>query len=324
MFGRVPGWKPAAGDVPVEAVKITPRPEDGGFKVRVTVLKGKFLEIEQPVGDYPISEDAKLTVTDLTKFGVVPFEVSLVRAPATVANLPAVINKTRSIQVSVEPNLSTLPTFKLKLLNDSAKPVSAFTYETQIDGRRRLTGVPRGKEGAVFIAPGASYVQEITFPVNPTTTSTGEAPAAVPDLTVMVSSVVFSDGTYEGDTFQAARPRAFFVGEKIQLQRIVGVLSSYTPETSLDALNAQVSDLTYYLDEPAFERFAAGIPGLSEKDKDDFHDAAEVSSSDVQRSFVEEFGRKRMSTKDNPAEFQEWIKTSAERYKKWLNALPVQ
>ena len=143
LFQRIPGWRGPAGEAPVETVKIVPRTEAGGsVKIRVSVLKGKLLETEQPVGDYTVTENVKLTIVDLTKFGVIPFDVSLVRAPATVASLPAVINKTRSLQVSVAPDSGSLPTFQLKLINDSAKAVRAFTYETTADGRPRFGDAP--------------------------------------------------------------------------------------------------------------------------------------------------------------------------------------
>ena len=322
LFQRVPGWRPAGGELPVEAVKITPRADADSVKVRVSVLKGKFLETEQPVGDYPLTENVKLTIADLSRFGVVPFEVSLVRAPATVADLPAVVNKTMSLQVSVEPNISSLPTFRLKLLNDSTKAVRAFTYETLVDGKQRLTGMPNKPEGGVLIEPGATNEQELRFPLDAKTTSTGEAPAALPDLTVMVTSVVFADGTYEGDLYQAARYRAIVLGERTQLKRILEILRPDTAVTSLDILNAQVSDLTWYVYERTFEAFVKGMGGFNEKMKEDLHEGVELASSSIQRAFVAEFGEKRTSMGDKPAEFQAWLKTAAERYQKWLSALP--
>ena len=324
LFGRVPGWKPAAGDMQVEAVKITPRPDEGSIKVRVTVLKGKFLEVEQPVGDYPIDKNAKLTIDDLTKFGVVPFEVSLVIAPATVAELPAIVNKTKSLQVSVAPDAASLPTFQLKLLNNSSKPVRAFTYETMADGRKRLSGMPNKPEGGVLIPSGETYAHSIGVSLESTTTSKGEVPAALKDVTILVTSVIFVDGTSEGDLYQASRYRAFMLGERTQVKRILEFLRSDISTTSMDILNGQVSDMSWYVDEPAFENFVKGIEGVSEKAKDDLHETAEVMSSNVQRDFVAEFGAKRSSLGDKPVEFQAWLKSAAERYQKWLNALPVQ
>jgi hypothetical protein len=321
LFARVEGWKPAAGDGPVDAVKITPRAEQGSVKVRVTVLKGKFLETEQPVGDYAIDKNAKLTLNDLTKFGVVPFEVSLVIAPATVAELPAMVNKTKSLQVSVAPDTASLPTFQLKLLNNSSKPVRAFTYETMADGRKRLSGMPNKPEGGVLIPPGETHSHSIGVSLESTTTSKGEVPAALKDVTVLVTSVIFADGTYEGDLYQASRYRAFMLGERTQVKRILEFLRSDISTTSMDILNGQVSDMSWYVDEPAFENFVKGIEGLDEKTKDDLRETAEVMSSNVQRDFVAEFGAKRSSLGDKPVEFQAWLKSAAERYQKWLSAL---
>jgi hypothetical protein len=322
LFQRVPGWKGAAGETPVEAVKIAPRTEQGSVKIRVTVLKGKFLETEQPVGDYIITENVKFTIVDLTKFGVVPFDVSLVRAPATVASLPSVINKTRSLQASVAPDSASLPTFQLKLINDSAKAVRAFTYETTADGRQRFSGMPNQREGGILIAPGGTHEEKVRIALDAPATSTGEVPAAVDNVTIQITSVIFADGTYEGDIFQAGRYRAMMLGERTQLKRILEILRSDAAATSLDILYGQVSDLTWYVDEPAFEGFVKGIGGLNEKMTEDLHESVLLASNDIQRNFVAEFGEKRNSMGDKPAEFQAWLKTAAERYQKWLSALP--
>lgn len=322
LFARVEGWKPAPGEMPVDAVKITPRVEEGLVKVRVTVLKGKFLETELPVGDYPIAQNAKLTLDDLSKFGVVPFEVALVIAPATISELPAVVNQTKSLQASVAPDTATLPTFQLKLLNNSTKPVRAFTYETVANGRKRISAMPNKPEGGILIPPGQTHEEKIRVSLDSTTTSTGEVPAALKDVTVMITSVIFADGTFEGDVYQASRYRAFMLGERTQVKRILDFLRTDLTSVSMDILSGQVSDMTWYADEPAFENFVNGIGGLNEKAKDDLRETAEVMSSSVKRDFVAEFGEKRTLLGDKPAEFQAWLKAAAERYQKWLSALP--
>ena len=61
---------------------------------------------------------------------------------------------------------------------------------------------------------------------------------------------------------------------------------------------------------------------MNEKMKEDLHEIVLIASNDIQKSFVAEFGEKRNSIGDKPAEFQAWLKTAAERYQKWLGALP--
>jgi hypothetical protein len=321
LFQRVPGWRGVVGETPVEAVKIAPRTEQGSVKIRVSVLKGKFLETEQQVGDYTITENVKFTIVDLSKFGVIPFEVSLVRAPATVAGLPALINKSRSLQVSVAPDSGSLPTFQLKLINDSAKAVRAFTYETTADGRPQLSAMPHRPEGGILIAPGGTYEEKVRIALDAKTTSTGEVSAAVNNVTVQITSVIFADATYEGDIYQAARYRAAMLGERTQLKRILEVLRSDTADTAIDILYGQVSDLTWYVDEPAFEGLVKEIGGMNEKMTEDLHEIVLIASNDVQKNFAAEFGEKRNSMGDKRAEFQAWLKTAAERYQKWLSAL---
>ena len=49
-FPKNTGLEGTAGEAPVEAVKIAPRTEQGSVKIRVTVLKGRLLETQMPVG----------------------------------------------------------------------------------------------------------------------------------------------------------------------------------------------------------------------------------------------------------------------------------
>jgi len=64
------------------------------------------------------------------------------------------------------------------------------------------------------------------------------------------------------------------------------------------------------------------VGGINEKMTEDLHEIVLLASNDIQKSFVAEFGEKRNSMGDKRAEFQAWLKTAAERYRKWLSALP--
>ena len=179
------------------------------------------------------------------------------------------INKTRSLQVSVAPDAGSLPTFQLKVINDSAKAVRAFTYETTADGRQRFLGMPNQREGGILIAPGGTHEEKVRVALDANTASTGEVPVAVNNVTIQISSVLFADGTYEGDIHQAARYRAMMLGERTQLKRILEILRTDTAGTALDILYGQISDLTWYVDEPAFEGLVKEIGGVNEKMTED-------------------------------------------------------
>jgi hypothetical protein len=145
LFPRIADWKPHTNELPVAAVRISPREEGVAVKVKVTTLRGPNHEIEDFVAEYTVSV-AKTSVQELANFGVAPFELKLVRAPSTVAELPSITNETKSLVVSVEPASSTLPSFKARFVNSSAKQVTGFSYRTSINDETKLIGMPQGSQ----------------------------------------------------------------------------------------------------------------------------------------------------------------------------------
>jgi hypothetical protein len=62
-FGRIPGWQPPAGSLPVRAVNILSRIEGDSVRINVSVFKGqKANEKEEPVGTYLVRENEKITI----------------------------------------------------------------------------------------------------------------------------------------------------------------------------------------------------------------------------------------------------------------------
>lgn len=317
LFPRIADWKPRAGELPVAAVKLYVREEAGGVRVKVTALRGRNHEVEDFVADYAVG-NTKTAVRELADFGVAPFEVSLVRAPSTVASLPAVTNNTKSLEVSVEPAVSSLPSFKARFSNTSAKPVTGFAFRTSIDGQTKLSGMPQDREGVTLIAPGASFERFFRYPMKLITESTGEVPEAVPGLQLNILAVLFADGTYEGDPIQAARLRGYKLGERIQLTRILTLLRSKSASLS-ETLAAKVEELPYAISEADIRPLAAEFPGLPPGEIENLRSAAEVSSSDIQKAFKGTFGR---GTSIDQKAFADAVKGAIAKYEKWVNSLP--
>jgi len=243
-FPRSEGWKAGANEIPIRAVKITLRQEDGVVKARVTLLRGRNFDKEDFVTDTSVLPGQKTIVRELLNVGIEPFEMQLVRAPATVADLPTVANKTKSLQVTVEPNQSTIPSFVGRFLNNSAKPVASFSFFTSVDGRRAVMGAPMSRTGLVLIQPGETYQQTFRYSTTLSPVSTGEVPPVVSNLVLNITSVVFTDGSYEGDSYPVATFLAGKLGEKAQLRafldrvRAGGSISSESDvEAAISAVN---------------------------------------------------------------------------------------
>jgi hypothetical protein len=317
FFPRISGWKPRSGELPVEAVKLYVREEADGVRVKITVLRGRNLEIEDFVADYAVGP-TKTAVRELSDFGVTPFEISLVRAPKTVAALPEITNVTKSLDVSVEPVISSLPAFKARFLNTSAKPVAGFAYQTSIDGRTKISAMPQNRDGGELIAPGAPYDLTIRYPTAPITESTGEIPEASHGLQLNVLAVIFADGSYEGEAIQAARLRGYKLGEKIQLTRLLELLHSKSAASS-ETFAAKVDQLPYAISTADVGPLTAEFPSFPESEVENLRSAAEVSSSYIQKAFKSTFGR---GASIDQKVFPDAIKGAIAKCEKWLNSLP--
>ena len=261
-FRRLPGSGQQSGTRSVGAVKIYTREESGTIKVKVTLLRGANFEFEHYLSEFSVGTD-KVTINELAKVGVEPFEVGLVRAPVTTAYIPKVNNGTKSLVVSVEPVVSTLPSYKIRVLNSSSKPVAGFSYNTFLEGRRRYTGMPQQFDGTPLISPGDSYEKVFPYALRTTTQSTGEVPQPIEGLQLNVLAVIFADGTYEGDRIDAARFRGYKIGEKIQLTRVLGLLHSKAA-ASWDTLAPMADALTYRVTVSDIDPLLKDFPGLPE------------------------------------------------------------
>lgn len=320
LFGKIPNWQPKKGDFPVRAVNIVPYFEGNSVKIRVFVFIGEnFRDKEVFVADVNIRENEKKAVTELTKFGVEPFELAIVQNALTTAFLPMVVNKTNSLQVMVEPNVSTLPSFKVKILNNSNKSVSACALETLAGERKLLSGMPQGRDGEALIAPNEIF--ETVF----RNTLQGTKNESEQSLMLVISFVVFEDGSYEGDAPMAAQFLAFVVGRKILLKQAVPLwqkaFESKTPNESLAKLSEQLSALKMDVDENSLMELIGEFPSLSDKDKGILRIAIQSSIKGTKFDMLRALENFNANLNKTDESAQMWLKESKERYENWLTRL---
>ena len=326
LFQRIPSWQPKIGDFPVRAVKIVPYFEGNLVKIRVSVFTSeKFHDKEVFVADLEIRENERKLVKELTEFGVEPFELAIVRDVPTVASLPIVVNKTTSLQVAVEPNFSLLPSFNMNLLNNSNKAVSAFAFEMVAGNQWILSGMPHGQEGQVLIAPGETFEKAIPNDLEKAKSEMKKSVGVGRNLTLIISTVIFEDGSYEGDAKPAARFRAFTLGRKILLKQTVSLwqksAESEIENNSLDKLSAQLSAVKEDVDENVFMELAKEFPTLNEKEKADLRISVQVALKGTKREMIGELQEFSKSPNRNTESVQNWLTESREKYQNWLTRL---
>lgn len=326
-FRQIPATVMGEKALPVQAVNISARMEGEQVRVIVSVHLGKkFFERQDPVGSYLLRENERVVVTELTAFGVEPFEIGVIRvAPKSVA-LPGVRSQARSIKViNVQPvDSATFPTYKLTLLNTSAKNVSALFVETFVDGRRRTSSMPHNTDDATLIAAGATYDLKRQLNNIASSSSDGYAPETPPNQSVLIKAAIFEDGTYEGDAGAAAHYRGYALGNRTQLTKLVALYQKALEFTELDAktvldrLRIGVGALGITADDADMEKLMSDFPGLTEGEKSMMKAAIEVNMFELGKEALKGIGEfeNKQGSKIDREEMRAWLRTNIEKYRK--------
>ena len=325
----MPGWTPPDGSLQVDAVNFRPTLEGEAVRLSVSVLMGTRHEQERDVAAYTLREGEKIRVQELTRFGVEPFGVKLVRITPSNVDLPQVISDVTSIEiVTIQANLSTLPSFRVGLRNLSNKNVSALEVKVMQEGRTRLSGMPQGKEGSPLILAGG--VSEINEPAATRASATpgGYDPVTPPNQIIQITTAIFEDGSFEGDIESAATFRAFVKGRKIQLRRLVNVFQTALhedrsdPSSALEKLQNKVSVLGIEVDSTVVQEVRDEFSALTGEPKRELRSAIEVGMSGIRRGALEEIQQFRQSNPNVDANaFYSWLVGEKQRYEAWLSHL---
>jgi hypothetical protein len=175
-------------------------------------VKGEFYDKgQQDVATYLVREGEKVTVKKMEQFGVRPFEVAVVRVNAAAAAQPEVRNRTESIVVTkVEATLIPTP-YRISLRNLSHKSVLALELNTYSGEQMLFLKWPQGTWEHPLIEPGGTHEEDLWSAGRGQATSYGYVPEQ--STSIEVSTVVFTDGTYEGKPYLAAVTKAQTVGQ---------------------------------------------------------------------------------------------------------------
>lgn len=323
-FRRLADWKAPADFLPVQAVNIEAKMEGEHVRVNVFIEQGKeFFEKHASLGSYLMREGERRTLYAMTAFGLAPYEVAIVRVEPRSATLPAVKSNAPSIEVqSVEPVEATFPTFKLSLRNGSTKNVSALFIEMFVNGQRRVSAMPHNADGAPLIPAGEVYEYKRQMNNDAELAGASYVPEVPVNQSLVIEAVVFDDGSYEGDEMMAARFRAFALGRRTQLQRLIAhfqeALDSPEPDakTVLNNLRQQTSALNTEVAVPVFGKLVNGLQGGVDVSqlKTNIQVVMFELKKDTLRQ-IDEFAQKQGEALDREA-LRNWLSTMRDKFQK--------
>jgi hypothetical protein len=321
LFGRIAGWQLPDGALPINAVRLVPYLKGEIINISVSVMRGRFLDVEDRVASYQARENEEITVRELRAFGVAPFAIKVVRNFVNSSDFPTSLNKTKSVAVvGIEPVVGTVPRYKLMLHNLSEKNISALSINIVGQGRLRKSSLPHGDYGEPLIkARDSGYLNE-SLALNAEATIGGYEPSSPPGQQIVIESLVFEDGSYEGELKPAGTFLGFVVGRRIELRRILPLLDSAlsaSDPTAASTLSSQLSSLSYEPDEAEVVSLLAAFPTL---EKHELRGSVEVAIHGVRKELLDQLERLQ-GPKSNADDFKAWLVRTRKLYSNWLSYL---
>ena len=311
----------------VSEVYITTSSEGNAWKIEVSVVKGEFYdEGRQDVATYLVREGEKVTVKEMERFGVTPFDVAVVKVNEAAAAQPEVRNRTESIVVTkVEATVTPTP-YRISLKNLSNKSVLALELNTFNGEQMLFLKWPEGTWEHPLIEPGGTHEEDLWSVGRGQATSYGYVPEQ--STSIEVSTVVFTDGTYEGKPYLAAVTKAQMVGSKTQLRRVLQLLQSVQESTAgfdenpLTGLKKSVSLLSDDSEPNELKKLQDEFPTLDEVLFKNLTNFMRAGLHIVKATLLKEI--ETFEKTDQPQRsvlIKEWISKTQEKYQRWLSAL---
>jgi hypothetical protein len=311
----------------VSEVLITASSEGNAWKIKVSVVKGEFYDMgQQDVATYLVGEGEKVTVKEMEQFGVRPFDVAVVRVNDAAASQPEVRNRTDSIVVTkVEATITPTP-YRISLRNLSNKRVLALELNTYRGEQMLLLKWPQGTWEHPLIEPGEAHDEDLWSAGRGQATSYGYVPEQ--STSIEVSTVVFTDGTYEGKPYLAAVTKAQTAGSKTQLRRVLQLLQSVHESTvgfdenQLTGLKKSVSLLSEDFEPNKLKELQDEFPTLDEVASKNLGNFMRAGLHSVKATLLKEIeALEKTGQPQRSVLIKEWISKTQEKYERWISAL---
>ena len=331
-FERLAGWQQPAGMLPVRAVQVSSRVEsETALQIAVLVRQGERYHDEvKQIAAYTLRVDERVAVEELKQYGIVPVELRVVRTkPAAEAAPPYVESRTSALElVGVEPREATFPSYVVRLKNVSGKDIAALHVD-YYTGKQHSSMRPQHPQNLPLIKAGAVYELNASGGDGGELTADGYTPRALQK--VVIATVVFTDGTFEGEPLAAAEQHALRHGRKLQITRALALLKDALKgrgagdeAATVARFKAEVSALTEDVEPQAVEQLAAKFPTMGEHDRKMLREAIRFHLHTVKMDLlkaVEKFEDAHAQSPQQQITFRRWLESVRETYVQWLARL---
>ena len=238
-FPRIPGAHTSRDGLLLSALDVKHGIDGEDVVLTVSLSYGGPGRNAVTVARVRLSGEEAVEVTELRAYGVEPIRVSLVPIPPSTAYAPTAVSASAQLFVRAEPVGSNTSAYRVLVTNESLLPLMWLQYKAYRGTRLAIMGRPRGKRNLPLVLPGAEYSFEIT-----TSTGTLDSPDRPEQWQAIdrieVTSMMWEDGTVEGDPQSAAEQRRVDQLRAQQLVTLREILRGATSQ-SIASLREQIA-----------------------------------------------------------------------------------
>ena len=315
----------SATSLSVSVVNFSARLNGDVWNISVTVWLGEFFDASwQQVASFSARTGERVLVTEVTRFGLSPFRMAVVKVLGQPARAPRFSNRTQSIIAEkIEANALPDP-YHVFLRNKSDKDMMAVQYQTYKNRQLLFLKWLEAGPDQPLIKAGDIYRLDVLSEDHTCAEADGYRPAQS-DKTELITAV-FGDGSYEGEPGLAALIKGDAIGNRKHLPRVVAALNELSGREVLSAaeviyqLRALAATLdeaadSYLLDELQSDFPMLGpesVPALSNNIRHGQHEVKNYLLGDVAQ--LEHAGSKTQEEK----EVAVWLARTKAKYEHWL------
>ena len=333
-FRRIESWKPSGKEATVSYIDFKIDRDGDIVIVHLSVRLENDKEVL--VGTYRLREGETIQTEGLTKFGLEPLALKVIKAKPPFKDpippmQPQIENKTKAVEVvSFYQEEHTSESFQLTLRNTSGKNIMALDlFMPSADGNGGSGQRARGDKSHPVMLPGGTSVHHFGVSRGSRMTPEGFVPNVALQQTLTIRTVVFDDGTYDGLVEPAAEMEAQRRGLDIQRKRILRLLEEPKETdvrdelTTLDDLKEKAYALAKTADASVALELIARFPSLDEKSKGWMLQGVEGGLRDGKLEllrYINDFEEMQKQPGEHIT-FAEWFKQTKANYEKLTTIL---
>lgn len=320
-FPTIPGWQLPQGAERINAVRVSAQWNGETAEVKVALLRGvNFYDVEETVSSYQTGLDEPVVITKLESYGIQPFKITLISPREAAPPPPTLENRTMSVEVlNIQSEGRPLAAYRATFRNLSTKKLAALRVEIYRGGRGPRTITFQGEDGRPLIASNGSISKYIPASV---AEQRGESstPSVAAANSVIISSAIFNDGTFEGMVQPACSYEMILFGRKAWLKGALKIIDEQRSQAddaeSAQQLRENIVALRYA--RTGSENLFRSI--ISPQCRNPASFAEGIFSAENLR-FIQDLD---IVTKTRPkpiVTFKAWLESTREKYQQWLNNL---